>query len=74
MVGQPVLERVDHRGHFIFRREFVGDEANPLGVRGRIVNLSGLVDLAQVLSLAEAELAGTAQDEPVLAVVAPRGV
>ena len=45
-----------------------------LGVRGRIVNLSGLVDLAQVLSLAEAELAGTAQDEPVLAVVAPRGV
>jgi N-methylhydantoinase A/oxoprolinase/acetone carboxylase beta subunit len=43
-----------------------------LGVRGRIVNLSGLVDAAQVLSLAEAELAGMPQDELVLSVVAPR--
>ena len=44
-----------------------------LGVRGRIVNLSGLVDAAQVLSLGEAELAGLAQDELVMAVAAPRG-
>jgi len=44
-----------------------------LGVRGRIVNLSGLVDAAQVLSLAEAEIAGLAAEELVLAVAAPRG-
>lgn len=43
-----------------------------LGVRGRIVNLSGLVSAAQVLSLGEAELAGLAPDEVVLAVAAPR--
>jgi hypothetical protein len=44
-----------------------------LGIGGRIVNLSGLVDAAQVLSLAEAEIAGVPQDDVVLAVVAPRG-
>lgn len=43
-----------------------------LGVRGRLVNLSGLVNAAQVLSLARAELSGLAADEPVLVVVAPR--
>ena len=43
-----------------------------LGVRGRIVNLSGLVEAAQVLSLAEAEMAGMPQEELVLSVVAPR--
>jgi hypothetical protein len=45
-----------------------------LGVRGRIVNLSGLVNEAQVLSLAEAELAGVGQDEPILAATARRGM
>lgn len=45
-----------------------------LGVRGRIVNLSGLVSQAQVLSLAEAELAGMAADEPILVVTARRGM
>jgi N-methylhydantoinase A/oxoprolinase/acetone carboxylase beta subunit len=44
-----------------------------LGVRGRIVNLSGLVSAAQVLSLAEAELAGLSAEESVVAVAAPRG-
>ncbi|MFB3881025.1 MAG: hydantoinase/oxoprolinase family protein [Armatimonadota bacterium] len=44
-----------------------------LCLRGRVVNLSGLVDQAQVLSLAEAELAAIARDETVLAVIAPRG-
>jgi len=44
-----------------------------LGIGGRIVNLSGLVDTAQVLSLAEAEIGGAPEDEVVLAVVAPRG-
>ncbi len=43
-----------------------------LGVRGRIVNLSGLLDAAQVLSLAEAEVAGLPADEMVLSVAAPR--
>ena len=42
-----------------------------LGVRGRIVNLSGLVSAAQVLSLAEAEMAGLAPDELVLMAAAP---
>ncbi len=44
-----------------------------LGVRGRIANLSGLVDAAQVLSLADAEIAGMPPNEPVLSIVAPRG-
>jgi len=43
-----------------------------LGVRARIVNLSGLANAAQVLSLAEAELAGLANDERVLLLVARR--
>jgi hypothetical protein len=43
-----------------------------LGVRARIVNLSGLPNAGQVLSLAEAEIAGLAADESVMAVVAPR--
>lgn len=43
-----------------------------LGVRGRIVNLSGLPSAAQALSLAEAEIAGLADDEVILAVTAPR--
>ncbi len=45
-----------------------------LGLRGRIVNLSGLVSQAQVLSLAEAEVAGVARDEPLLAAAARRGM
>ncbi len=45
-----------------------------LGLRGRIVNLSGLVKGEQVLSLAEAELAEMSRDELVLAAAAPRGV
>jgi hypothetical protein len=44
-----------------------------LGVGGRIVNLSGLAEAAQVLSLAAAELAGAAEEQTVLAIVAPRG-
>jgi len=44
-----------------------------LGLRGRIVNLSGLVSGAQVLSLAEAELAGLGREELVVAVAAARG-
>ncbi len=44
-----------------------------LGLRGRIVNLSGLVSAAQVLSLAEAEIAGLAREELVVAVAAARG-
>ncbi|MBE9565460.1 MAG: hypothetical protein IMF16_01775, partial [Proteobacteria bacterium] len=44
-----------------------------LGVRGRIVSLSGLVNASQVLSLAEAELAGMGEGEKVMVVVAPRG-
>jgi len=44
-----------------------------LGLRGRIVNLSGLVSGAQVLSLAEAELAGLGRKELVVAVAAARG-
>ncbi len=42
-----------------------------LGVRGRIVDLSGLVRADQVLSLAEAETAGLAPDERVMMVAAP---
>ena len=42
-----------------------------LGVRGRMVDLSGLVSAAQVLSLAEAEMAGLAPDELVLMAAAP---
>ena len=44
-----------------------------LGLRGRIVNLSGLVSGAQVLSLAEAEMAGLGREELVVAVAAARG-
>lgn len=44
-----------------------------LGVRARIVSLSGLVNASQVLSLAEAELAGMGEGEKVMVVVAPRG-
>jgi len=44
-----------------------------LGVRGRVVNLSGLASAGQVLSLAEAELGAMADDEEVLIVAAPRG-
>jgi N-methylhydantoinase A len=43
-----------------------------LGVRGRVVNLSGLVSAAQVRSLAQAEIAGLAPDERVIVVLAPR--
>jgi hypothetical protein len=43
-----------------------------LGVRARIVNLSGLVTAAQVLSLAGVELSGLAADEEVMIVVARR--
>jgi len=43
-----------------------------LGVRGRIVNLSGLVEVDQVISLAQAEIAGLAEDELVMVVAAPR--
>jgi len=44
-----------------------------LAVRGRIVNLTGLVNAAQVLSLAEAETAELAPDERVMMVAAPVG-
>jgi hypothetical protein len=44
-----------------------------LGVRGRVVNLSGLVSAAQVLALAQAETASLAQDEQVMVVAAARG-
>jgi N-methylhydantoinase A/oxoprolinase/acetone carboxylase beta subunit len=44
-----------------------------LGVRGRIVNLSGLLNAAQVIALAQAEIAGLAADEQVMIVIAPRG-
>ena len=43
-----------------------------LGVRGRIVNLSGLAKPEQVLSLAAVESAALALQETVLVVVAPR--
>ena len=43
-----------------------------LGVRGRIINLSGLVSAGQVVSLAEAETGELPKNEMVLAVVAPR--
>jgi hypothetical protein len=43
-----------------------------LGVRGRIVNLSGLVSASQVVSLGHAETEGLPADELVLALVAPR--
>ena len=43
-----------------------------LGVRGRIVNLSGLAKPEQVLSLAAVESAALAPQETVLVVVAPR--
>ncbi len=43
-----------------------------LGVRGRIISLSGLVNAEQVMSLAEAEAEGLAEGEQVLAVAAPR--
>jgi N-methylhydantoinase A/oxoprolinase/acetone carboxylase beta subunit len=43
-----------------------------LGLRGRIVNLSGLLNAAQVLALAQAETAGLAADEKVMVVVASR--
>jgi len=44
-----------------------------LGVRGRIVNLSGLINAAQVLSLADAEMAELAPDERIMMVAAPVG-
>jgi len=44
-----------------------------LGVRGRIVNLSGLLNAAQVIALAQAEIAGLAADEQVMIAIAPRG-
>jgi N-methylhydantoinase A len=44
-----------------------------LGVRGRIVNLSGLINAAQVLSLADAEMAELAPDERIMIVAAPVG-
>ncbi len=44
-----------------------------LGIRGRIVNLSGLISAEQVMSLAEAELGGLGKDEVVVAVAARRG-
>ncbi len=43
-----------------------------LGVRTRLVNLSGLVNAAQVLSLAQAELGELTRDERVLVVVGRR--
>jgi hypothetical protein len=43
-----------------------------LGVRGRVVDLSGLATVAQVLSLGETEVAGLSDEEAVLAVAAPR--
>jgi len=43
-----------------------------LGLRGRIVNLSGLISSAQVLALAQAEIAGLAPDEKIMIAVAPR--
>jgi N-methylhydantoinase A len=43
-----------------------------LGLRARIVNLSGLISAEQVLSLAEAELAGLAPEEQVLVLGAKR--
>jgi len=45
-----------------------------LGVRARIVNLSGLVSAAQVLSLAEAEIAELAKDERVMVAAAQPGI
>jgi hypothetical protein len=44
-----------------------------LGVRGKIVDLSGLASAAQVLSIGEAEVVGLPEDEAVLAVAAARG-
>ncbi len=43
-----------------------------LGLRARIVNLSGLISPEQVLSLAEAELAGLPPEEQVLVLGAKR--
>jgi len=44
-----------------------------LGVRGRVVNLSGLASREQVLTLAEAEMEGLPAEEQVLIAIAPRG-
>ncbi len=43
-----------------------------LGMRGRIVDLSGLISSAQVLALAQAEIAGLAPDETIMIAVAAR--
>jgi N-methylhydantoinase A/oxoprolinase/acetone carboxylase beta subunit len=43
-----------------------------LGLRGRIVDLSGLISSAQVLALAQVEIAGLAPDEKIMIAVAPR--
>jgi hypothetical protein len=77
-VGFPVAQAREALPRLLETQTRYGDAGAELpqlflGLRGRIVNLSGLVDRAQVLSLAEAEIAGAPQDEVVLAVVAPRG-
>jgi hypothetical protein len=41
-------------------------------MRGRIVDLSGLISSAQVLALAQAEIAGLAPDETIMIAVAAR--
>jgi N-methylhydantoinase A/oxoprolinase/acetone carboxylase beta subunit len=43
-----------------------------LGVRGKIVNLSGMANAGQVLALAEAEMAALSPEETILVAVAPR--
>lgn len=43
-----------------------------LGLRGRMVDLSGLISPAQVLALAQAEIAGLAPEEKAMIAVAPR--
>jgi N-methylhydantoinase A/oxoprolinase/acetone carboxylase beta subunit len=44
-----------------------------LGLRGRIVDLSGLANASQLLALAEAEVAALSPEEMILVAVAPRG-
>jgi hypothetical protein len=43
-----------------------------MGIRGRIVDLSGLASAAQVLSLGEVEVRGLPEDEMIIAVAAAR--
>jgi N-methylhydantoinase A/oxoprolinase/acetone carboxylase beta subunit len=43
-----------------------------LGVRARMVDLSGLVNAVQVMALAEAEIAGLGEEERLLLLAAPR--